>query len=160
MTRQPTPSVGQPDAEPSSNEFPNGTASSGGFIDFNGPVEIPVPNEDQDDECLVSQTDHDYWEVQDQCIIRHHRIPRIHMFFPTDTWETPFEVETLDDSRHTKGQFLSGSTFERKEPWRNNVAAHQPTPEPWTGTTIFFFRRDLITCNEFPLHFRNPRHPT
>ena len=145
MTRQPTPSVGQPDAEPSSNEISNIPVSSGGPIDFNGPVEVPVPNENEDEDCLFNQNDHDYWEFRDQCIIRHHRVPRIHMFFPNDIWEVPFEVAELDDNRHTKGQFLSGSTFERKETWRNDVAAHQPTPEPWTGTTTFFLQRNPST---------------
>ena len=147
MTRTITPSVGQPDDEPSSNEVPIVTPNHGNPIDFNGPVGIPVPNENEDEDCLNVQKDHDYWEFQDQSVIRHHRTPRMHMFFPTDPWEVPFDLKDLTNDRQTIGQYLSGGTFERHETWRNDVSAHHPAPEPWTGTTIFHLKDPPQTPN-------------
>eukprot|EP00435_Cladocopium_sp_Y103_P007616 s5467_g2.t1 len=83
-------SVGQPDDEPDNVEVPANSSNAPDGIDFNGPVEMPVPTDDE-----------------------------------------------------LTGQYISGSSFERHETWRNEVTAHNIAPEPWVGTTVFSYKSPI-----------------
>ena len=132
----PPSSVGQPDDEPTcpNAESNNPENSAEGVTD--PAVTTPIPVESDDDLVAIS-SQRDYWEVQDKWLIRHHVVPRLHMFFPTDAWKCPLPLDAIHGLRHTEGTYVSGGPFQRVEEWRENVSAHLSQPEPWTGVTKF-----------------------
>ena len=132
----PPPSVGQPDDEPGcQNADPSRPPTPTEEIP-DPAVITPVPEETDDDLIAVDQT-RDHWEVQGDTLIRHHVIPRLRMFFPTDAWKCPVDHSCLTGQRETIGTFVSGGEFQRMDAWNTEVQAHRAQPEPWTGTTKF-----------------------
>ena len=132
-------STGQPDTEPG---IPGGL-----FSDPNTPTEgnptveepswnVPVPDA-ADDELTTTHVTHDFWEIQSGKLIRHHVVPRLRTFFPSDATQCPVSIKDIGQVRTTCGTYASGSAFQRQEVWQENVSSHQPLPEPWTGCTSF-----------------------
>ena len=152
------PSVAQPDDEP---EIPGGSntapATSAGDNpeDDVAPWEVPVPVEVNDD-LIATHRNHDYWEVSGDQLIRHHVNPRINMFFPEEAWSCPVDPQQIGDMRSSRGDFLSGQTFQKEERWRVNVESHQPMPEPWTGTTTF--NLETSSPEHINYHVQTPHH--
>ena len=132
-------STGQPDTEPG---IPGGI-----FSDPNTPTEgnptveepswnVPVPDA-ADDELTTTYMTHDFWEIQPGKLIRHHVVPRLRTFFPSDATQCPVSIKDIGQVRTTCGTYASGSAFQRQEVWQENVSSHQPLPETWTGCTYF-----------------------
>ena len=138
LTAPPPPpsSLGQPDDEPACipGELSVPVTPEGNPVD--PAVVTPVP-EDTDEELITAEATRDFWELKEQCLIRHHVVPRIRMFFPTESWKCPVDVSHIANSRITTGVFMSGGQFERNEEWKDNVQAHSVQPEAWTGISKF-----------------------
>ena len=103
-------------------------------------ITTPIPD-DVDDDLVVQEMPHDFWEIRDKLLIRHHVCPRLEPFFPHDSWSCPVILDDIQSMRCTYGQYLSGGSFERTESWQDNVQSHLPFPEPWTGQTQFALRK-------------------
>jgi len=120
----------QPDAEPMIPPTPHHGDS------LQDAIETPVPA-DTEEELVALGVREDHWEVSGNQLIRHHRQPRLNMFFPHEAVTCPVPFHALGNMRTILGRHVSGSLFERKEAWRNSPQSHLPQPEPWTGTTHF-----------------------
>eukprot|EP00435_Cladocopium_sp_Y103_P002504 s5108_g1.t1 len=131
----------QPDAEPMIPPTPH-------HVDpLQEAIETPVPPEDE--EGLMLQNDlEDHWEIKGQSLIRHHRQPRLRVFFPHESCKCPVALEDIEEGRCTQGTFLSGTPFVRNDMWKNNVGSHLPQPEPWTGSTTFTLHEQYKVLNQ------------
>ena len=123
----------QPDTEPDVNN-PSAPQSS---LEIPEPHEVPVPTDEEDEDLIAVNADQDYWEIKDKYLIRHHVIPRLKLFFPTDCSDIPVGFDELLDTRTTTGRYRNSSTFHEVEAWRQNPSAHRMMPEIWTGKTTF-----------------------
>ena len=130
MRRNHPGSEAQPDAEPTIPATPHHHDS------LQDAIETPVPA-DTEDELVAWKSNEDSWEIVGHEVIRHHRQPRVNVFFPYDADSCPVPISALGESRIIKGRHVSGSSFQRDEKWQNNPRSHIPQPEPWTGTTHF-----------------------
>ena len=81
---------------------PQGTVPSTPVAD-DPAITTPVPDDD-DDELVTEEINHDYWEVCEDQLIRHHVQPRLQLFFPFDTWSCPINLEEIAPNRMTVGQ--------------------------------------------------------
>ena len=144
----PPSSVGQPDAEPicpnNDQLSPNETNESS----MDPAVITPIPD-DSDQDLVAVTPQHDFWEIQEGWLIRHHVTPRLRMFFPSDAWKCPVPLDVIQNQRHTEGSYITGGQFQKVEEWTKNVSAHLSQPEPWTGKTKFPIQSDEVqhTCH-------------
>ena len=95
-----------------------------------------------------SESTQDYWTMQGDLLIRHHRQLRSEMFVPTDD-NTPIPVKYLDVMRQTKTSLESPSEKIISDYWTvptvNQTGDSEPADrelsEPWTGQTVFYLLR-------------------
>lgn len=130
-------SIAQPDDEPAcpNAESSNPTTPHNPQEDLKHAIETPIP-EDADD-LITTTKDKDYWEIKGNTLVRHHVIPRLKMFFPSDAWSCPIAPKYIQEQRITQGTYVSGGCFQRDEQWTESVQAHLAQPEPWTGMSSF-----------------------
>jgi hypothetical protein len=141
-SHNPPPSIGQPDDEPGCQNVDSSRPPTPTEETPDPAVVTPVP-EDIDDDLVAVDQNRDHWEIQGDTLIRHHVIPRLRMFFPTDAWECPVDHSCLAGQRETNGTFISGGEFQRMDAWSTEVQAHRAQPEPWTGTTKFQIQKSI-----------------
>eukprot|EP00435_Cladocopium_sp_Y103_P025697 s606_g6.t1 len=138
------PSINQPDDEPphanSEDTSPNNPSDHA----TDPAITTPVP-EDNDDDLVAITPTKDFWDCKGQELIRHHVVPRLRPFFPSDAWNCPVAPEAIQNVRWTEGTYISGGQFQKTEEWRNNVSAHLSQPEPWTGITKFTIDSNMIS---------------
>ena len=79
----------------------------------------------------------DYWEVKDEEVIRHHRVPRRALFSPTGVAGCPLELSKLSSSRTTVMKFDKGPVQTFNDNWRTTALPRQTMTTLWTGTTTF-----------------------
>ena len=121
-------------------------------------IETPVPPEGAEG-LFAGDDSEDSWEVCANLLIRHHRRPRLNVFFPHDSCNCPVDWDQLESHRLTEGMFVSGTPFERHDTWKEDIKGHLPQPEPWTGKTTFYMKNasqdhSSITNNPNPAHSR------
>lgn len=111
-------------------------------------VITPIPD-DSDQDLVAVTPQHDFREIQEGWLIRHHVTPRLRMFFPSDAWKCPVPLDVIQNQRHTEGSYITGGQFQKVEEWTENVSAHLSQPEPWTGKTKFPIQSDEVqhTCH-------------
>ena len=132
LPNPPPSTASQPDDEPTVPSTP---------VADDPAVTTPIPD-DVDDDLVVQEMPHDFWEIRDKLLVRHHVRPRLEPFFPHDSWSCPVNIDDIQSTRCTYGQYLSGGSFERTESWQDDVQSHLPFPEPWTGQTQFTLRAE------------------
>ena len=98
------------------------------------PASVPLP--DEADDLIAEHDTQDFWEQKEDCLIRHHVIPRLRLFMPSDSVTCPWPLEDLG-IRITKGVFRDKNVFQDQEPWWDHVHAHRYLTDIWTGTTTF-----------------------
>ena len=81
----------------------------------------------------------DTWEVLDDKIIRHHRLPRSTAFTPNAVKLPPgIEVHSLHKDRATVVNFMRGAgRIVCQDDWSKSHLAHRTFGERWTGATTF-----------------------
>ena len=89
----------------------------------------------REDGCFhLTSTPHDYWEVRAGCLLRHHVVPRRHLFRVTDVGDAPIPIDSLDFVRATLVQHPNGGQQVINDDGLNNGC---PSAIRWTGITIF-----------------------
>ena len=83
--------------------------------------------------CLATNP-RDYWEVRAGCLLRHHVVPRRHLFRVSDVGDAPFPIENLDFVRSTLVQHPNGGQQVLNDDGMTNGC---PSPNRWTGITVF-----------------------
>ena len=83
---------------------------------------------------ILTDTPRDYWEIRAGCLIRHHVVPRRHLFRMTDSGDAPIPVSHLDFVRATLVQHPNGGQQVLNDDGLRNGC---PTAQRWTGMTIF-----------------------
>ena len=76
----------------------------------------------------------DYWELRAGCLLRHHLVPRRHLFRATDVGDAPVPIDGLDLVRSTLVQHSNGGQQVLNDDGRSNGC---PSPNRWTGITVF-----------------------
>ena len=76
----------------------------------------------------------DYWEVRAGCLLRHHVVPRRHLFRINDAGDAPIPDADLDFVRATLVQHSNGGQQILNDDGLDNGC---PTQNRWTGITIF-----------------------
>ena len=114
----------QPDAEPDlgSGAGQSRPMSVTGPEEPIDPASVPLP--DEADDLIAEHDTQDFWERKEDCLIRHHVIPRLRLFMPSDSVTCPWPLEDLG-IRITKGVFRDKNVFQDQEPWWDNVHAHR-----------------------------------
>ena len=98
------------------------------------------------------QSGEDYWTMQGDMLIRHHRRPRLSLFVPDDQ-NLPIPLKYVDVTRQTDTSLESPCEKVIRDYW--NVATQNPAggdpmqenrqlSEPWTGRTIFNLLRQPL----------------
>ena len=82
-------------------------------------------------------TSADYWEIKDEEVIRHHRIPRRALFSPKGVAGCPVELSKLSSGRTTTMKFEKGPVRTYSDNWRTTALPRQTMTSLWTGTTSF-----------------------
>jgi hypothetical protein len=67
-------------------------------------------------------------------------------------------VEDIQTTRCTQGQYLSGGSFQCEESWQDNVQIHLPFPELRTGQSQFALRVSPSDPEEKPTCVVSPFH--
>ena len=76
----------------------------------------------------------DYWEVRAGCLLRHHVVPRRHLFRIHDAGDAPIPVDGLDLVRSTLVHHVNGGQQVLNDDGLNSGC---PSPNRWTGITVF-----------------------
>ena len=76
----------------------------------------------------------DYWEVRAGCLLRHHVVPRRHLFRISDAGDAPVPDTNLDYVRSTLVQHPNGGQQVVNDDGLDNGC---PTQSRWTGITVF-----------------------
>ena len=80
----------------------------------------------------------DYWELLDNQVVRHHRVPRRGLFIPTGVPGCPVSVSHLASQRTTLQAFQhTQRTQTLVDDWRTSPTPAKCTPHQWTGSTTF-----------------------
>eukprot|EP00435_Cladocopium_sp_Y103_P030018 s1428_g7.t1 len=79
----------------------------------------------------------DYWEMKDDAVIRHHRVPRRALFSPTGVAGCPIPLSKLASNRTTTMKFEKGPVKTHQDNWRTTALPRQTMATLWTGSTTF-----------------------
>ena len=82
----------------------------------------------------LTSSPRDYWEVRAGCLLRHHVIPRRHLFRVSDVGDAPIPYDNLDFVRATLVQHPNGGQQVFNDDGLHNGC---PIATRWTGITIF-----------------------
>ena len=82
----------------------------------------------------LTSSPRDYWEIRAGCLLRHHLIPRRHLFRISDAGDAPIPCDNLDFVRATLVQHPNGGQQVLNDDGLNNGC---PIATRWTGITIF-----------------------
>ena len=94
----------------------------------------------------------DYWTMQGDMLIRHHRRPRLSLFVPDDQ-NLPIPLKYVDVTRQTDTSLESPCEKVIRDYWNvptQNLAGGDPMQanrrlsEPWTGRTVFTLLRQPL----------------
>ena len=124
------------------------------------PDEAPHENDDEDQQPPATPADvrpeqppsaKDYWTLQGDMLIRHHRRQRLKLFIPDDQ-NMPIPLRYVDVIRNTETSLESPSEKNVMDYWNvtSENLAGDPMPadrrlsEPWTGRTIFHLLRQPL----------------
>ena len=99
------------------------------------PSQLPDGWTVKSDGCFhLTDTPRDYWEIRAGCLIRHHVVPRRHLFRMTDSGDAPIPVFHLDFVRATLVQHPNGGQQVLND---DGLSSGCPTAQRWTGMIIF-----------------------
>ena len=99
------------------------------------PSQLPDGWTIRSDGCFhLTDTPRDYWEVRAGCLLRHHVVPRRHLFRVSDAGNAPFPTSDLDLVRATLVHHPSGGQQVLNDDGLNNGC---PIPTRSTGISIF-----------------------
>ena len=84
--------------------------------------------------CYLTSSPRDYLEIRAGCLLRHHVIPRRHLFRISDVGDAPIPYENLDFVRATLVQHPNGGQQVFNDDGLYNGC---PIATRWTGITIF-----------------------
>lgn len=79
------------------------------------PATVPLP--DEADDLIAEHASQDFWEQQEDRVIRHHVNPRLRLFLPSDSLTRPWPLHQLG-TRITQGVFRDNNVFQ--DHWRDN----------------------------------------
>ena len=101
--------------------------------------------------CLAANP-RDYWEVRAGCLLRHHVVPRRHLFRACDVGDAPIPVHNLDFVRSTLVQHPNGGQQVLNDDGTSSVC---PSTTRWTGITVFQISGSLrmelgMTAHSYP----------
>ena len=89
---------------------------------------------DSDGYFYLANNPRDYWEVRAGCLLRHHVVPRRHLFRIHDVGDAPIPVDGLDLVRSTLVHHVNGGQQVLNDDGLNSGC---PSPNRWTGITVF-----------------------
>ena len=113
---------------------------------------------DSEDGPLRSNAHVDFWQVEGDRLIRHHKVPRQKFFTPTPAMKFPEGVayESILEGRQTEINFVDNaqSTVDRDD-WFNQPAREMD--EFWIGKTLFKIQRPHVEVQDVAAPAAAPR---
>ena len=86
----------------------------------------------------------DYWEMEDNKVVRHHRVPRRALFTPSGVAGCPSPPKRLSSKRISNINFVNGKHQILEDDWRSAEAPRFAFSQLWTGTTTFHLHDPIV----------------